>query len=283
LTRAAVQGDLLTRRQALDCGLSDADLRTAVRRGLLTRPHRGLFSTATGELGLIASLNAGRAAARGGVVAGHSAARLWLLEGARVTSPELVLPVDDTRVQRPGLRLSWRGLASGDVIEHRGLPVTTPGRTLVDLARREPIDTVVPLVDSALHLGLAQPSDLAELGAAARRGWRAFHLADGRAESVFESVVRLDLVRGGLPPEELQFDIRDRNGVWIARVDMAWPSRGLIVELDGFATHGTPQALRADLLRQNALVAAGWTVLRFTWADRRHIPTAVRAALALQR
>jgi hypothetical protein len=261
--------------------MSDADIRTAVRRGNLTRMHRGVFLVhRQQEPNLLDLLMAARVATRGGIVAGHSAARLWSLEGACVSAPELVLPPDDTREQRPGLRLSWRALHPSEIVEQRGMPVTTVGRTLIDLARREPTSAILPLVDSALCKRLLLPSDLGALATATRRGQNTFLLADGRAESVFESVVRLDLIRAGHHPEELQYDVHDQRGAWIARVDMAWPSRGLVVELDGFATHGTPQALRADLRRQNALVAAGWTVLRFTWADRRRIPGAVSAALA---
>jgi very-short-patch-repair endonuclease len=277
---AARNRGLITVEQAATCGLSPDALRRAHRRDRCRRLHRGvhwLVSAPTPDL--VTELSAARIAARGGVIAGHSAARLWGLEGARSEHPELVLLPDDTREQRPGIRLSWRALAPEDITEHRGLAVTTPARTLLDLARRESIRPVLPLVDSALHQSLITSAVLPALAARARRGRLAFALADGRAESVFESEVRLDLTLAGLAPEALQFEVRNAAGRWLARVDLAWPSRRLLVELDGYATHGTPSALRADLVRQNALVAGGWTVLRFAWADRGHVTEAVRAAL----
>ena len=88
---------------------------------------------------------------------------------------------------------------------------------------------------------------------------------------------------GGRPRGGRQWDpyagLSRSSGRWLARADLAWPSRRLLVELDGYNTHGTPIALQKDLRRQNNLVAAGWTVLRFTWNDRRTIVNAVRQAL----
>lgn len=48
-------------------------------------------------------------------------------------------------------------------------------------------------------------------------------------------------------------------------LDIAMPDHFLGIELDGHAHHSTRQALSRDVARQNALVMAGWTILRFTW------------------
>jgi very-short-patch-repair endonuclease len=59
-----------------------------------------------------------------------------------------------------------------------------------------------------------------------------------------------------------------------------------VVETDGFAFHADRTTYRADRRRGNALVLAGWRVLRFSWEDVVHSPDGVvadvRAALALQ-
>jgi hypothetical protein len=280
-TRAALNHGLVATSGAIECGVSPHAVRRACRRGEWQRLHRAvLWVTPDQEFDLVTELAAASIATRGGVIGGHSAARLWNLAGARAEHPELVLPPDDTREQRPGIRLSWRALAPEDVADHRGFPVTTAARTLLDLARREPVRAVLPMVDDALRQRLITPDDLRPLALLSPRSAAPFTLADGRAESVFESEVRLDLTLAGLAPEALQLEVRNAAGRWLARVDLAWPSRGLIVELDGYATHGTPEALRADLLRQNALIAAGWKVLRFAWADRGSVVDAVRIALA---
>lgn len=280
-TFAGRRRGLITVAEALACGMTAKGIRHACGSGRWRRLHRGVLLTYPSDAtDLVTELTAARLATRGGIVGGHSAARLWNLDGARATAPELVLPPEDTREQRPGIRLSWRSLDPAEVTVHRGLPATTPARTLLDLARREAPRRVLPLVDNALRRGLLDVDDLAPLSSRARAGRTAFTLADGRAESVFESEVRWSLTMGGVPPEAIQYDVRDAAGRWLARVDFAWPSRRTLLELDGFATHGTPEALQSDLRRQNALVAAGWTVLRFAWADRSRVVPAVRSVLA---
>lgn len=81
-----------------------------------------------------------------------------------------------------------------------------------------------------------------------------------------------------LPPAAFQHEVR-HAGRFVARADFAYPDRRLAIEVDGFETHSTPRALQSDLARQNALVALGWTVLRFTWSDVVRRPEAVAAPI----
>jgi very-short-patch-repair endonuclease len=64
-------------------------------------------------------------------------------------------------------------------------------------------------------------------------------------------------------------------GRFIARIDAAYPERRIAIEVDGFEAHSSPDAFQRDRTRQNRLVALGWTVLRFTWADVVQRPTMV--------
>ena len=75
-----------------------------------------------------------------------------------------------------------------------------------------------------------------------------------------------------------QHEVR-HGGRFVARADFAYPDRGLVVEVDGFESHASPRALQSDLHRQNELVALGWTVLRFTWADVVRRPERVASAV----
>ena len=59
------------------------------------------------------------------------------------------------------------------------------------------------------------------------------------------------------------------------RLDFAYPDVKVAIELDGWATHGSPQRRRADLSRQNELEVLGWHVLRFTWDDVTKDPAGV--------
>ncbi len=65
----------------------------------------------------------------------------------------------------------------------------------------------------------------------------------------------------------------------VAVLDLAFPDRRLAIEIDGWAWHHNPERFQEDPRRQNALVAAGWTVLRFTWADLVERPEHVLATV----
>lgn len=144
-------------------------------------------------------------------------------------------------------------------------------------------------VDSALRQGLIGLDDLVAASDAlpAARGRsdvrRAVALADPRSGSVLESALRVLLALAGLLPPESQHVVRDAGGRFLGRVDFAWPRHRLVVETDGYAFHADRASYRSDRRRTNALVLAGWTVLRFSWEDVLHDPehvvTSVRAAL----
>jgi very-short-patch-repair endonuclease len=75
---------------------------------------------------------------------------------------------------------------------------------------------------------------------------------------------------------------RARIRGWVANhptagycVDVAFLEEMLAVEIDGMASHGGARAFQRDRTRRNALIAAGWTVLNFTWADLIERPTYV--------
>jgi very-short-patch-repair endonuclease len=86
--------------------------------------------------------------------------------------------------------------------------------------------------------------------------------AAAHSERVLHRLLRRAGVRGWLPNHEVW-----SAGELIAVVDVAIPSLRLAIEVDGMAYHVDVDRFRRDRSRQNALVALGWTVLRFTWAD----------------
>ena len=99
------------------------------------------------------------------------------------------------------------------------------------------------------------------------------------AESPMETRLRWVLVRSGVPPPQVQAELTDGDGRFLARVDMYYASARLVVEYDG-SIHR--DRLFADDRRQNQLVNAGYTVLRFTSADMQSpelIVAQVRGAL----
>ena len=99
-----------------------------------------------------------------------------------------------------------------------------------------------------------------------------------------ESVLRWLIHEAGLPAPVLQHVIRDGDGGFLGQVDLAWPDQRLLVEFDG-NVHRERRVFIKDLRRQNGLVLAGWTVLRFTSADvlgrLQQVIAAIRTALGL--
>jgi len=100
---------------------------------------------------------------------------------------------------------------------------------------------------------------------------------DGVSANVAEMrVVRL-LADSGLGAPVRQHEIRD-GGDLIARVDLAYPSAMLTIELDSFRWHAGRAPFRSDRVRGNRIAALGWRVLRATPEDAADGHELVRAA-----
>jgi hypothetical protein len=176
-----------------------------------------------------------------------------------------------------------------DVVRRWSVPVTTPVRTWRDLAAVLEPPALLAVTDQLLN-GIASRRELAEelerrpRGRGCARARRVLPVADPRAESPMESVVRWLIHEAALPAPDLQYGVRGLDGAVAARADLAWPDRKVLVEFDG-DVHRDRDVFVKDLRRQNRLVAAGWTVLRFTSADVLGRPaevlTAIRRALGL--
>ncbi len=164
------------------------------------------------------------------------------------------------------------------------LPVSGPGWAWCDVAATvtAPV-TPSPSATSALAdllaaldaLLRADPGVEAPVRAllASRRGRRgtalaleALRLRDPRAESPMESRLRLLLVLAGLAPEAVQHRVTDRRGCVVARVDLAYPSRRVVVEFEG-DHHRDRRQWRQDLSRRRRLETLGWRVVEVTGAD----------------
>lgn len=166
------------------------------------------------------------------------------------------------------------------------LLLTTPERTWRDLAAVLAPAALLAVTDQLLAFWCTRDGLATQLAAhPSRRGTAraraVLAVADPRSESPMESVLRWVLHEAGLPAPVLQHVIRTPVGTF--RADFAWPDRMLVVEFDG-NVHRERGVFVQDVRRQNALVAAGWTVLRFTSADvlgnPTHVIAQIRRALA---
>lgn len=160
--------------------------------------------------------------------------------------------------------------------------VTTAVTTVMDCCRTLPLEQAVVVCDSALRSGTV---DLEQLrGAAgrlrgmreARRVRRVLARCDPEAGSVLESVLRVRMTDDGIAGFATQQVVRDARGRYILRSDFCFAARRLVVETDGTRWH--PDPVRDQGL-DNRLAAAGWRVLRFTWAQVVHDPAAVLALI----
>lgn len=167
-----------------------------------------------------------------------------------------------------------------EIVNVGDLRVTAPGRTVVDIARACGRDASVSVADAAVKGELATPTslDLALARAAGRTGIKkarhTLSLADGRSESVAETLSRLSFRDHGLPTPATQENIFDTHGNRIARVDFCWREYGVIGECDGFGKYfdGNDLAeVRRRLAREKdrdaELIALGYRVIHWRWAD----------------
>ncbi len=102
--------------------------------------------------------------------------------------------------------------------------------------------------------------------------------ADGRAESVLESISRVAFDQGGLPKPDLQAWLGEDGSV-IGRADFFWPEFGVIAEADGAAKYANPEEARKQLRRDAELRAAGFEVVHFGWNEIWLNPGQVVAAI----
>ena len=179
-------------------------------------------------------------------------------------------------------------LTADEIVVVDGVVCTSTARTVVDVARNAPFEQAVALADAALRRG-ADP-DCLDAALRRARGWpgvpaarRALAFADGRSESTGESRSRVAIARAGLPAPALQWPIR--YGSATAYSDFAWGAHRTGGEFDGKVKYGRllrpdqnpGDVVYAEKLREDAIRAQGWEVVRWTWPDLRDFaPTAAR-------
>jgi hypothetical protein len=175
--------------------------------------------------------------------------------------------------RRRGVKGYERALGPGDVIEWRGLRVTSPARTLADLAALIPQQELVVIGDDMLRRDLTTPAELLamlEVSHVGRRGLVAARWAvprmDGKSGSAQESRTRLRFEDEGLPRPECNVEIYDLAGGYVACPDLVLKEAKVAVEFDG-EHHLTVEQQRSDAIRDRLLIAAGYVPLRATSRD----------------
>ena len=211
---------------------------------------------------------------RGEAIDRYSAAFLWGVDLLPKRDAAVSVSISHARRLRPhAQRTTVRAsLSLDDVTTLFNIPLTTPVRTAFDLGRRpRRVDALIAL-DSMCHHRLIRLPELARY-AGERPRWPGvpglrtlLGLVDARAESPMETRLRLLLHDAGGPAPIPQYEVRNDDGRFVARVDLAYPQWRIALEYEG-DHHRERAQFRRDVARSNALRRAGWLVLRFTADD----------------
>jgi hypothetical protein len=245
---AARQHGVVTIAQLAECGVDRWAVGRRVRAGRLHRLHRGVYAVGHTALPLRGRwLAAVLASGEDALLSHRSAAALWGMLSTSAPKIDVIVPPGSGRRSTAAIRIR-RGSRDGTV--HHGIPVTSPRCTLDDLAAsklprwqlRKAGEVAQRLGESVTPQGPRSPLEAAFLA-----------LCDD--EPVVNATVE-------------GFE-----------VDFHWPDARLIVETDGHEHHGTRAAFERDRARDQALVAAGWTVVRFTYRQVLEEPARVRDVL----
>lgn len=206
----------------------------------------------------------------GAAFSGPTAAWLHQLDVAPCDPIEVTIPkwMGIRRIAGAAVRRATH--SADEIVVRRGLPTTSPLRTVVDLASRKPLTEGVVAADNALHAGLVSIAEVRAYIAEHPRTKgitqlrRVVDLAEPKTESPMETRLRMLLVLAGLPRPEVQASMRDDEGRYLGRPDLFYRAQRLAIEYDG-GNHR--ERLVDDNRRQNDLIGAGLKLLRFTAAD----------------
>jgi len=208
---------------------------------------------------------------RRGVVAGLSAAAL---HGSKWVDPASPAELFYGNRHRPaGIHTYADRLAEDEVVEINRMRVTTPARTALDLACRNPINRAVAAIDALANATDFKVADV-ELLCKRYRGRRGvtrvpavLNLVDAGAESPRETWLRLLLLRAGIPRPRTQIPVYDEFNQLIARLDMGWEDAMIAAEYDGDHHRTNRRQFNRDIARTEALTAMGWILVRITSED----------------
>jgi very-short-patch-repair endonuclease len=209
-----------------------------------------------------------------------SAAVLWSLTRADPGDVHVLVVGRNVRSRR-GIRVHRTArLHPADATRREGIPVTSLARTLLDLATTASPARLARAVEEAqIHHHLSDRS----LDEQFKRyphhpGVKALKQATLTEPTLTRSEAErtlVDLIRkAGLPPPETNTRIAGHE------VDTVWRAHRLVVEVDGYAYHGTRAAFERDRRRDADLQTAGFRVLRITWRRLDEEPEAVLVDLA---
>ena len=253
-TLAARQDGIVTRGQLLAAGVTRNEIDWRLRCGGLIPLYRAVYAAGHAAVSDRGRIRAALLAAGAGAAASQTtAAFLHKLVPTLLAVLHVSLVGRKPRT-RPGLKVHV--VRTLETTRVGGLTVTTVRRTLEDLGWEDRV------VREALARRLIRPEDVpSDLGAPPTR-------------NDFQDRLRRLVVEAGLPVPVSEYPI----GPYLA--DFAWPAYKLVVETDGWSTHGYRAAFERDRAKDAYFAAFGWTVIRITWRQLSTEPLKVAATIA---
>jgi hypothetical protein len=288
IDQARRNGGVVSQKEAIALGMSRSTLRRRIAEGVFVDLQPGVLAIpgAVDEFRLdlwaaCSKLNA--------VVSHEAAAHIHGLDRQRFVKPTVSVPVRRSKDLVGVTVHQLTDLAPDHIVDVDGLPVTSPERTIIDLAAVVREGHLARILDNGLASALVDfdtlESMFASLGRRGKPGTALLRkLLEARGgeyvppDGELERRLILVLERAGLPDPVRQFRapwLRPVNG----RVDLAYPAHRLVIEGDSRRWHLLMEAFETDRLRDNAAQLAGWRIFRFTWAEITNSPERVASTV----
>jgi very-short-patch-repair endonuclease len=281
---AAHQHGVVTRRQLRALGLRDTAITERVARGRLHRVHRGVYAVGHPVLGARGQWMAAVLAGGPGTVLSHAAAgALWDLRASAAARIDITVRRSG-RAKRPSLRVHRpRDLRPDETTVHQRIPVTTPARTILDLAatlQPRPLERLVDQAENTRLTHVAALDALARAHPGHRGASRLLAALDSHAPGT--TLTRSDLEERflalcrehGLPRPRVNHHLQGKER------DFVFPAHRIVIETDSWTHHRTRRAFEEDRARDQLLIAAGWRTIRLTHRQLTNDPHGVAATLA---
>ncbi|HEX6781801.1 MAG TPA: type IV toxin-antitoxin system AbiEi family antitoxin domain-containing protein [Solirubrobacterales bacterium] len=282
---AGRQHGVVSRAQLLEIGMGRRAIASRIDRGELHRLHHGVYKVGYRRINRKGRWMAAVLASGFGALLSHrSAARIWGLMPPGDEWPEVTVS-PGSRARRHGI-VCRQGLVPEDEREVvDGIPVTSPFRTVFDLAAVLDLRGLERAWHEAEVRGLRDRVSLPMLlerypGRRGSRNLRAL-LSDpepvGFTRNDFEEafVAVVDAYRLRRPRMNGTLALRGR----FFEIDALWEDERVAVELDSRSVHGTNRNFESDKQRDRILLAEGWRTVRVTWRQLKDEPAEVAADL----
>jgi very-short-patch-repair endonuclease len=281
------QHGVVGRRQLIEDGWTEEEVKWRLRTGRLHRVHAGIYSLGPPQLlSRLGRWMASVLASGPGALLSHwSAAALWQVRPNSKSRIDVTV-AHPSRSSKAICRHVSHVPADERAVEE-GIPVTSVHRTIFDLAATVSADEVVAMIKEAEYLNRYDRLSLWDFleRYPGKRGSRKIRFAlkrlkeepPGRKRSKLEDRFAPFLRWHHLPLPRFN-DLISLNGRNY-EVDCHWPDTHQIVELDGWQGHSTRSAFRDDRARDRALQVAGYPVIHLTWNQLDDEPEAVAADL----